>query len=186
MIIKTEDDIKNLVESDKWMMDVLRAAEELNLPDWWIGAGFLRNKVWNAIDGDNSHSDSDVDLVYFNKNDVQPEKDWAYEDQMKLDYPIADWEVRNQARMHHVNGVEPFLSTQDAISNWSETANCIAVKLENGELKFMFCYGIDDLVNMIIRPIDKFKSSELISVFNYRIKKKNWQEKWPNIKIELM
>jgi len=76
MIIKTEEDIKQLIQADEWMMQVLRAAESLNLPDWWIGAGFLRNKVWNAIEGSDSHSEGDVDLVYFDSKDVKPETDW--------------------------------------------------------------------------------------------------------------
>ena len=41
----TEKDILDLIKRDKWMMDVLRVAEKLNLPDWIIGAGFIRNKV---------------------------------------------------------------------------------------------------------------------------------------------
>jgi len=45
--IASEQDISKIIEADDWMMDVLRAAEKLQLPDWWIGAGFLRNKIWD-------------------------------------------------------------------------------------------------------------------------------------------
>ena len=31
------------------MMNVLNEANKLNLPDWVIGAGFLRNKVWDYL-----------------------------------------------------------------------------------------------------------------------------------------
>jgi len=44
-----EQDIINLVRSDKWMMNVLQEAEKLNLPELIIGAGFLRNKVWDYL-----------------------------------------------------------------------------------------------------------------------------------------
>lgn len=40
MQIRNEADVARLVKGDPWMMEVLAAAEELNLPDWWIGAGF--------------------------------------------------------------------------------------------------------------------------------------------------
>lgn len=40
-----EKDIIQMVKEDKWMMNVLMEADKLNLPDWMIGAGFLRNKV---------------------------------------------------------------------------------------------------------------------------------------------
>lgn len=184
MAIKNEDDIKQLVESDEWMMSVLRAAEELNLPDWWIGAGFLRNKVWNAIGGIDTHSDSDIDLVYFNPDDLTPETDWQYDEKMKSDFPAADWEIRNQARIHSDDN-NSYSSTSDGISNWVETATCVAVKLQDGKLKFLFCYGIDDLVNMIVRPIPRLQNDELINIFHDRANRKKWLQRWPNIGIEL-
>lgn len=48
-VVASEADVARLVQSDPWMMKVLRAVESLNLPDWWIGAGFLRNKVWTPL-----------------------------------------------------------------------------------------------------------------------------------------
>lgn len=185
MVIKTEDDIRSLIESDPWMMEVLRAAESLNLPDWWIGAGFLRNKVWNAIEGSTSHSNTDVDLVYFNPNEIEPETDWACEDRMKQEYPLADWEVRNQARMHYKNNLKPYTSAADGIAHWVETATCTAVKLVNGRLEFIFCHGIDDLVNLVARPIPMFQGAESIDVFHKRVQEKKWQKKWPHLKVEL-
>ncbi|MEI6054145.1 MAG: nucleotidyltransferase family protein [Candidatus Saccharibacteria bacterium] len=184
MNIKTEEDIRQLIKSDQWMMQVLKYAEKLNLPDWWIGAGFLRNKVWNAVEGDSSPSNTDVDLVYFNSSDVKPETDWAYDKKMNDNYPIADWEIRNQARMHYVNKFEPFTSTENGISNWVETATCSAVKLENGKLKLLFCYGIDDLINLTARPTPRFRTPELINVFHDHVKNKNWKNKWPHLKVK--
>jgi hypothetical protein len=102
MTINSEEDISKLIQADAWMMDVLHAAEKLDLPDWWIGAGFLRNKVWDAIADKQSQQSRDVDLVYFNPTDVTPESDHAYDDKMKHDHSFAEWEIRNQARMHLV------------------------------------------------------------------------------------
>ena len=47
----TEQDILKIIENDKWMMDILHVAQKLNLPDWMIGAGFVRNKVWDYLHG---------------------------------------------------------------------------------------------------------------------------------------
>jgi len=80
--INSARDISRIIEADEWMMTVLRAADSLNLPDWWIGAGFLRNKVWNHIEGKDTEQTRDVDLVYFNGNDDSQETDWAYDDKM--------------------------------------------------------------------------------------------------------
>jgi len=183
--ITSEKEVAILVHDDEWMMDVLRAAENLNLPDWWIGAGFLRNKVWNYLEGRNVKATQDVDLVYFNASNTEAETDWSYDEKMKKDFPCADWEVRNQARMHYINDFKPYDSTEDGIAHWVETATCIAVKLENNELKFLFCHGTDDLFGLIARPITQFKDPSLIDTFHNRIQSKNWREQWPNLKIKL-
>jgi hypothetical protein len=46
-----EEVILKLIENDPWMMEVLMTASDANLPDWMIGAGFVRNKVWDYLHG---------------------------------------------------------------------------------------------------------------------------------------
>jgi hypothetical protein len=183
MAIRSESDVAELIHADAWMMKVLRAAQKLDLPDWWIGAGFVRNKVWDAIEHKQSKPTRDVDLVYFNAADVAPETDWSYDERMKRDHPFAEWEIRNQARMHYVNGFPPFISTADGISHWVETATCVAVNLAGDELRFLFCYGTDDLYGLIARPIPYFRSLERIGRFYARIEEKHWRDRWPDLRI---
>jgi hypothetical protein len=185
MKITSESDVEKLVRSDPWMMDVLAAAEKLNLPDWWIGAGFLRNKIWDAMENNINQNSRDVDLVYFDSSDVRPETDWGYDDFMKSKYPFAEWEVRNQARMHYKNNFEPYSSTADGISHWVEAATCVAVKREMDEMAFLWCYGIDDILNMTIRPIEQFNTPELIPTFYKRIEEKGWRERWPHLQMKV-
>jgi uncharacterized protein len=166
------------------MMKVLRAAERLDLPDWWIGAGFLRNKVWDALEGNESSRPKDVDLVYFNRTDASAEADWAYDQKMKRDFPFAEWEVRNQARMHYVNGFPPYTSTADGIAHWTETATCVAVKLEKGKVKLLFCHGTKDLLGLIARPSPYMKTPELLKLFQDRVEQKQWRKKWPHLRVE--
>lgn len=175
----TEEYIAEMVKTDSWMMRVLSAAEELNLPNWWIGAGFLRNKVWDVLSGNTFEPTRDVDLVYFNNTQKAPEDDWDYDEKMKTKYPFAEWEVRNQARMHYVNGSKPFTSTEDGISNWVETATCVAVRLNKGEIELLFCHGLNDLANLIARPIPSFQSKNCIDIFHGRVEKKQWKKRWP-------
>lgn len=75
--VKSEEDISRLIRADKWRTDVLNAAERLDLPSWWIGAGFLRNLIWDAIEGNSPREERDVDLVYFDKDAIDPSKHWA-------------------------------------------------------------------------------------------------------------
>lgn len=182
--ITSEDQISALILADEWRMKVLRAAAELDLPDWWIGAGFLRNFVWDTMEGYKPKEERDVDLVYFSQDDTAPETDWAYDERMKHDFPFADWEIRNQARMHYVNGFEPYTSTLDGISHWVETATCVAVKLQDGKLRYAFCHGTEDLFNLVARPTVLFTSPQLFPEFTKRIDQKRWRQKWPHLKIE--
>jgi len=50
--------------------DVLRAARELGLPDWWIGSGFVRTAVWDAMyDKADKMVPPDVDVIYLDSHD---------------------------------------------------------------------------------------------------------------------
>ncbi len=181
--MQSEDDITRLLADDPWRMDVLKAAETFHLADWWIGAGFLRNAIWDAIEGNDSPPTRDVDLVYFNSDDIEPETDWAYDEQLRAKFPFADWEVRNQARMHYVNDFAPYTSTEDGIAHWVETATCVAVKLQNDKLRYLFCHGTEDLFGLVARPIPPFRTPKLLPVFHKRIEKKHWLEKWPHLRV---
>ena len=181
--VKSEQDISQLIRADKWRIDVLNVAERLDLPNWWIGAGFLRNLIWDAIEGNPPRKERDVDLVYFDLAHKEPEYDWAMDEKLKSESPIAEWEVRNQARMHYVNGFKPYASTEEGISNWVETATCIAVRQRDGKLEYLFCHGTNDLFNLIARPIEAFKTEALLPVFYGRIEKKKWQVRWPSLQV---
>jgi hypothetical protein len=177
-------EIKEIVEQDEWMMTVLNAAQELHLPDWWIGAGFLRNRVWDYLQHNQPKPSRDIDLVYFDSNDVTAEKDWEYDENMNTNHPSAEWEVRNQARMHYKNGFEPFTSTADGIAHWTETATAVAVRLnQQHKLEFLFCYGTDDLFGLIARPTPYFMKEPMLSIYRQRMAEKNWQDRWPAITI---
>ena len=182
MVIKNERDIESIVRADAWMMRVLMAAESLDLPDWWIGAGFLRNKVWDAISGNEFTASRDVDLVYFDASDTTPEADWKLDDYMWLSFPFAEWEVRNQARMHIKSGCEPFTSTADGIAHWIETATCVAIRLKGNRLEFLFCYGGEDLYGMIARPVP-INVPDLHKIFRQRITEKGWRKRWPGLRV---
>ncbi|MEX1064249.1 MAG: nucleotidyltransferase family protein [Candidatus Paceibacterota bacterium] len=177
----TEQGILNLISEDDWMMNILRIAENLNLPDWAIGAGFVRNKVWNYLHGYNKKTvdTSDVDLVYYDPNGNDEKDDERLSEQLKKETGIA-WEVVNQFYAHKWNNLAPYMSTEDAISQWPETVTGIGVKLENGSLKLIVPNGIDDLVNLVIRPSPKF--IENLERVRKRVEEKRWLEKWPKLK----
>lgn len=180
----TEQDILNLIKQDAWMMNVLQIAEKQHLKDWLIGAGFVRNKVWDHLHGYKKEGveTHDIDLVYFDPNGNDEKADNELSEKLQKETGIA-WEIVNEAYAHVWNDLPPYTSTTDAIAHWPETATSIGVTLEDGELKLIAPYGIEDLVNLVVRMSPQFP--EGIQVAKERIEKKKWFEKWPRIKLHI-
>jgi len=176
-----EEDILNLIKEDKWMMSVLKIAEKLNLLDWVIGAGFVRNKVWDHLHGfSNLKVDTpDVDLVYYNSKGNDKKTDEKLSQKLKEQTGI-NFEVINEFYAHTFNNISPYKSTADALSQWPETVTALGIKLEKGKLKLIAPYGVGDLVNLIIRPSPNFQGDQ--KIVKERAKKKQWLKKWPKLK----
>ncbi len=177
----TEQDIVTLIEKDEWMMQVLKIAEGLDLPDWVIGAGFLRNKVWDYLHKYSEPNRTDVDLVYFdpNGNDYDADKKLSYKKKKETD---IDFEIVNQIYTHTWRNMTPNTSTAQSISTWSDTATCIGVTIKKGKVKLVTPLGIEDLVNLVVRPNPTIIDD--IQNFDRRIKEKKWLEKLPRLKIK--
>jgi len=178
-------DIIQLIKSDKWMMNVLHEAEKLGLPDWMIGAGFLRNKVWDHLHGivREVADTNDIDLVYFDEKNLDEKGDEELSKNMSGVLGL-DWEIVNQAYTHQWHHREtPYLNTTEALAEWVETATSVAVTLVNKKPKIVAPHGINDLVNLIIKPSPTHKDQ--LDGFYKRIESKKWLEKWPKLKIVL-
>jgi hypothetical protein len=98
-------DIEKLLEAHADLHALLSQVESLDLPDGWIGAGFIRNAVWDVLHGypiDASRL-NDVDVIYFDPADAGEDRDAVLERKLKASAPDVPWQVRNQARMHRRN-----------------------------------------------------------------------------------
>src|SRR5690625_4521935 len=105
MMLKNENDIIACIREDQWMMDVLTHVKALNLPDWWVCAGFVRSKIWDVIHNFSGRTDlPDVDVIYYDTRNISIEKEKELERQLKLSNAQVPWSVKNQARMHLENG----------------------------------------------------------------------------------
>ncbi|EML6321421.1 nucleotidyltransferase family protein [Bacillus cereus] len=186
MKIKTEKDIIRLIENDEWMMNVLQMAKSLELPDWWICAGFVRSKIWDTLhDYEAKTAMPDVDVIYYDSLHQDEIYEQSLETKlMNIDATIP-WSVKNQARMHVVNNMPPYSSSVNAISKFPETATALGVTLDelNNVILTAPC-GIEDVLSLQVKPTAHFlKSKERLHMYKNRVIKKNWQSKWPNITI---
>ncbi|WP_231933564.1 nucleotidyltransferase family protein [Micromonospora coxensis] len=174
-----------VIESDPGAMAVLRATADLGLPDWWIGAGFVRNRVWDAISDLPFAPERDVDVAYFDPDERDPREDERAEARARKALPGVPWEIRNQARMHLRNGDEPYTSALDAMSRWPETATCVAVTLRGDSVRLMSCHGLADLVGMVVRPSPAFADAAGRAKVRRRVEAKGWQDRWPGLRLEI-
>jgi hypothetical protein len=174
--------VLSLIAADPWRMDVLRAVRRLDLPDWAIGAGFVRSRVWDWLDGDRRATmPGDIDVLYFDPADPAPEREGAFERRLSDGMPGA-WSVTNQARIHSYNGDAPYRSTEDAVRHWLETPTCVAVRLDAGDrLALLAPLGLDDLFAMIVRPTPSGYARP--DVYRRRIADKQWDRIWPGVTI---
>lgn len=178
-------ELKNILHSDPWSMKTLSAARSLQLPDWAIGGGFVRNRVWDRLSGREETRLNDVDLLFFDSDTPSKARDMEIEQSIRHLLPDIPWSVKNQARMHLRNLTRPYLNTEDAMRHWLETATAVAVRLDNNDdLIVLAPFGLSDLFNMIIRPT--FAASSKMDQFETRIHKKNWLSIWPEVKIDKM
>lgn len=185
-MLKSEQDILQLIREDEWMMDILKAARSLNLPDWWICAGFVRTKIWDTLHGFTDRTSlPDVDVIYFDKAIMNEADDKILEEKLKLSYPAIPWSVKNEARMHYISGSVPYLSSVDAISKFPETASALGLKLNGAdELILAAPWGIADAIHMEVKPTPFFmENRKRAATYEERIMKKNWKSKWGKVRV---
>jgi uncharacterized protein len=178
--------VLRLIENDAWMKDVLRTVRDLQLPDWWVAAGFVRNRVWDDLHGYSKRTawqDMDVDVVYFDPKNIDSAVEKEIELRLFTAKPGVPWSVKNQARMHAKKSDDPYASTIDAISRWVETATCVGVRLDADDKIELFAPHVADMVNMVLRPNPQCRTNP--QDFERRLIAKHWLRKWPKLKIAL-
>lgn len=170
----------SILESDQWMMDIMNIVMTLELNDSWIGAGFVRNKIWDEKHSRSRSKLNDIDVIYYNTSDTSKEADQQIENHLKEIAPEVQWSVKNQARMHLRNGHTQYKNCYEAISYWPETATAIAVKLDvYKKIEYIAPYGLSDLFNLIVAP----SPNSNLKDYKNRVQQKNWNKTWPKLSI---
>ncbi len=176
-----------LVLNDRYVMKALKAVQQIEIENWCIGAGMIRDLVWRELHQYSKVSSKDIDVVYYDRSgEIEDEKE--IENKLKEFESEYAWEVTNQALVHlwykddYGKPITPNESLSDGISKWPEIATCVGVYLDrNNQVQIIAPYGLEDLFDMIWRRNPK-KSKGL---FETRIHEKQIEEKWPKVKIIL-
>lgn len=179
----SQEHVKTLFQwlsSNPLRAQALSAAESLQLKDWWIGAGFVRNLIWDQLHCLPPTALNDIDLIYFDP-EVPSTYDKEIENQLKINIKENNFSVTNQAHVHKSNGHHPYESSAHAMTFWPEVCTCVGVKLDQEKLKILAPFGLDDNFNLIVRPNKhKFYKKE---IYRGRLEKKKWKSTYKNLKI---
>ncbi|MDZ7868406.1 MAG: nucleotidyltransferase family protein [Rheinheimera sp.] len=170
-----------LLQADPWRMACLNAVRALQLPDWYLAAGFLRNAIWDAAHECAQTPLNDIDLVFFDPLDVSLDRETRLEQQLHALFPGQRFEVRNQARMHLKHGHPPYQYCGDGIRRWVEKPTCVGVRLlENDQLVFFAPFGLALNWSLQLEINPDFPRPD---VFAGRVSSKGWLQLWPQLQL---
>lgn len=173
-----------IIKNDNELMRLLNIVRKLDLPDAFIGAGAVRNLVWDSLHKYGNRTFlNDVDVVYFNSKNITPEVDLKIWKKLCEIDSRTNWNVFNQARSHIKNKFRnKAYSTEEGIASWSETATCIGVRLnKDNSLTICAPHGLDDLMNLVVKAVPK--PYQDLKLYNKRIEEKDWIKTWPKLQI---
>lgn len=180
--------LESIIDSSPTLKTALERAELSGLDNYYIGAGFIAQNVWNyLLDKRPDYGIKDIDFVYYDDRNLDYQSEDTVIKKIKAlysDFAIAV-DVKNQARVHlwykdrFGYAIAPYKSLEAAINTWPTTATAIGVrKGQNNELKIYAPFGLNDLLGKIVRP-NKTQITEDI----YRKKISDWLGKWPELTI---
>lgn len=179
--------LKDIVRTSPPLMAALHAAQAIGLSSWCIGAGAVRNVVWDHLHG-RSHASplAEVDLVYFDAHKPL-EHDRDIQDYLSRKHPDITWDVTNQAHVHlwyeraFGKSVPALQSLEEGVSTWPEYATCVGLYLTvQGELETLAPHGLSDLFALRVRH-NPARAGE--NMFVARHTSKGWTERWPQLQI---
>jgi uncharacterized protein len=177
-----------IVQSSTWFCRLLDAGQAMGLASWCIGAGALRNLVWDRLHGHAWPSPlSDIDFAYFDADDLSPARDQALQARLAGICPHEPWEVTHQAAVHlwfegHFgHAVPPLPSLEAAVASWPEFATSVALTREvAGGLRVIAPHGLQDLFDMVVRHNPARAS---LQTYRQRVRDKNYAARWPQVRV---
>jgi uncharacterized protein len=179
-----------IVRASGWLMRVLAAVRDEQIPEAWVGAGVVRDIVWGERYGSGFSPGEvhDVDVAYFDPTDLGRTNDDKVTERLGARWPEVPWEARNQAAVHtwyaRKFGGEPpapLVSIADAVATWPETVTAVAVRLAaDGEMKVCAPLGLTDLLAGVWRRNPRRVSLEESLA---RLARHRPGDRWPGVKV---
>lgn len=173
--------VLNLLYSDKLRLEALEHVYQLGLSDAYLAAGFVRNMIWDSLHGyQNPTPLNDLDVIYFDPDECEPNKYQEYEAQLRAAMPRLNWQVRNQAKMHTRNGDREYLSSLDAMGFWPEKETAVGIR-QIGTNQYL-CHSAFEIESLFQGCITHNPKRDR-AIFDSRITAKAWLTHWPKLRV---
>jgi hypothetical protein len=178
-----------LARATPWFMQALEQVRALGLREGCIGAGAVRNLVWDALHEHATPSAlADVDVAYFDSGDLSSSRDDGLQRSLGTSVPATPWKVTNQAAVHlwfeqHFgHAVAPLHSLEEAVASWPEYATAVGLSLdEQDRLNVIAPLGLDDLFSRVVRR-NPVRAS--VQTYRERVASKRYAQRWPRVRVE--
>lgn len=173
-----------ILKKNKNLISILKILEKDGLKNYYVSAGAINQTIFNYYhDYEIDYGIKDYDIVYFDE-DVSYEKEDIIIKRLgkKLDKLNVLYDIKNQARVHiwyyekYKVKRTPYTSVEDAIASWGATITCIGIRLEKNQFIIYAPYGLNDIFNMVIRPVKREFTKNL-----YDERALKWMQKWPKL-----
>jgi uncharacterized protein len=183
-----DDRLIALARATPWFMRALTQVRMLGLREWCVGAGAVRNLVWDALHEHAKPSAlADIDVAHFDADDLSTERDAELQQRLHALAPELPWEVTNQAGVHlwfesqFGHPVAPLHSLGEAVASWPEYATAVGLRLDDDDrLHVIAPHGLEDLFAMVVR-----RNPTRVSVQTYRerVASKRYAQRWPQVRV---
>ncbi len=151
-----------MVGASPAVMQVLRGARALDLPDWLLFSGAVYQTVLNSLTGRPAdYGIKDYDLAYFDAADTSYEAEDVVIRRAAAAFtsPLREMvEVRNQARVHlwfedkFGEAYAPLSSTAEALTRFTSATFSVGVRLGHDDrLRIEAPFGLADLFALRLR-----------------------------------
>ena len=171
--------IIELIEADPLRLEILNTVASLNLPDCYVAAGFIRNLVWDTLHSYSRSAFNDIDVVFYSKNE---NAEMSALENLRAMKPEFNWQVKNQALMHVKNSDTLYINTAHAMEYWPELETAVGARMcTDQRIEILAPFGVETLFSGFITH----NPNRSKSIFNERVKSKNWLVLWPKLKVNL-
>jgi hypothetical protein len=183
--VKKTQALEQAVRANPYLAPILDRFDEIGLPDCWLAAGAIAQTVWNRLHGrEPAAGIGDIDLVYFDAGDLSEggrQRAVARVRALFPDIPLP-LDVQNEARIHlwyeekFGYPIAQYKSSADAVATFPTTATSVGVRTIGGRFDVIATFGLEDLLNGIVRP-NKCQITREI----YEAKVARWRTEWPRL-----